>query len=197
MTRTRTATFTVTPTRICNADIAITDPLVIISNNFDPPGDDRLRVRGRFAVASQTPAINPIRNGLRFTLYNRFNGNELLSFVIPPGMRLTREGPGWHANGTNTRFTYEDRNGLRTPGIRRVTVVHKITTAVGLYEVSVYGRDGSFHIEPSELPLRLDIVLGGEEQAAAGQCGTGFFNVESARSPNCGTAQAGDTISCR
>lgn len=175
----------------------MTDPLVIVTNNLLPTGDDRLRVRGRFQVSSRTPAINPTINGLAFKVYSRFNGTELLSFFVPPGARPRLDAPGWRVNSTGTRWTYEDRNGTRTPGIRRVTVVHKQTTALGLYEVAVYGRDGSFHIDPNELPLRLDIVLGGETQAAVGQCGVGFFNIETSRRPNCRSRGQGEGISCR
>jgi hypothetical protein len=175
----------------------MTDPAVIISNNLNPPGDDRLRVRGRFQVANRVPPINPLANGLRFTIYSRFNGTELLSFSVPPGRRPSLDRPGWRVNSVARRWTYEDRHGELTPGLRRVTVVHKESTAVGLYEIAVYGREGNFHIEPNELPLRLDIVLGGEEQAAAGQCGTAFFNIETSRRPNCRARGLGEAISCR
>lgn len=175
----------------------IDEPVLLITNNLDPPGDDRLRVRGRIQITNQTPAINPTTNGLGFTVYSRFNGTELLRFFVPPGARPSRDAPGWRVNSANTRWTYEDRNGTRTPGLRRVTVVHKATISRGLYDVAVYGREGSFHIEPFELPLRLDIVLGGPAQAAAGQCGTGLFNIETSRRPNCRVAQFGESITCR
>lgn len=172
------------------------NPRVIIGNNDEPPGDDRLRVRGRFLVTNRVPAINPILNGLRFTIYSRFRDTELLSFVVPPGARPTRQSPGWKVNSIGTRWTYDDRGGLRTAGLRRVTVVHKSGIAVGLYEVSVWGINGDFHIEPFELPLRLDIVLGGGPQA--GQCGTGLFNIDSSSAPKCRTAGLFDAqISCR
>jgi len=197
-TGTVTATFTATPTRICNvsSEMEMIDPLIIVTNNLDPAGDDRLRVRGSFQVASGVPAINPAANGLRFTIYSRFNGTELLSFSVPRGMAADLDRPGWRVNSVGTRWTYEDREGTRTPGLRRVTVV-RVAGAVSVYEVAVYGRDGSFHIEPTELPLRLDIVLGGEAQAAAGQCGVGFFNIETSRRPNCRARGLGEAISCR
>jgi hypothetical protein len=175
----------------------MTDPLVIVTNNLNPMGDDRLRVSGRFQIANRAPAINPTVNGLSFTIYSRFNGTELLSFFVPPGARPSFAAPGWRVNSTGKRWSYEDREGTRTPGIRRVTVVHKTAIALGLYEVSVYGRQGNFHIEPNELPLRLDIVLGGEAQAAVGQCGIGFFNIETSRRPNCRARGQGEAISCR
>jgi hypothetical protein len=176
----------------------MTNPRVIIGNNTNPPGDDRLRVRGRFQVENRVPVINPVQNGIRFTIYSRFNGTELLSFVVPPGARASRNAPGWFASSTGTRWTYEDRGGTRTPGLERVTVVHKSAVSVGLYDVSVYGRKGSFHIEPFELPLRLDIVLGGAPQAAAGQCGVGLFNIGSSRAPKCNVSGVfANTINCR
>jgi hypothetical protein len=173
----------------------MTNARVIIANNVVPPGDDRLRVRGRFQVRSTTPAIDPIANGIEFAIYSRFNGTELLRFVVPPGRRQTLQSSGWLLNSTRVRWTYEDPSGTRIPGLRRVIVVRKST---GLYEVSVWGVDGDFHIEPFELPLRLDIVLGGATQAAAGQCGTALFNIDSSRSPKCrASGFFGETINCR
>jgi len=197
LTRTITATFTATPTRLCNSGVEMTNQVVFISNNLGPPGDDRLRVRGRFQITQRSPAIDPLRNGLAFTIYSRFNGTELLTFFIPPGRRTSTIGPGWRVTNSGTRWTYYDRFGTQVPGLWRASVVDKSKSGVGIYDVAIYGRKGSFHIEPPELPLRLDIVLGGEVQAAAGQCGSGVFNIATSRRPNCRFIAPGTLISCR
>lgn len=196
LSRTPVATFTATPTRLCESGIEIQDPRYIISNNLLPGGDDRLRVSGHFQVNNRPP-INPIVNGLTIKVYSRFQGTELTTIVIPPGLKPSRRGAGWRANSTQTRWTYEDFFGTKTPGIRRVAVTHRASTANGLYAVQLYGSDGTFYIDPNELPLRLDIVLGGPTQAAARQCGTAFFNIASSRVPHCVVNQMGNLISCR
>jgi hypothetical protein len=197
LSRTPTGTFTATPTRICESGNTIEDPVYIVSNNLLPGGDDRLRVSGHFVISNRVPAINPITNGLTIKIYSRFKGTDLGTIFIPPGLRPALGAPGWRANSLQTRWTYEDYFGTQTPGIRRVSVVHRATTTTGLYAVRLYGRDGSFHIDPNELPLRLDIVLGGAAQSAANQCGTASFNIDSSRRPHCDTQQLGDSISCR
>lgn len=76
-------------------------------------------------------------------------------------------------------------------------MVNKSSSDPGVYAVSLYGGDENFRINPAKLPLRVDIVLGGAVQAAAGQCGTAAFNIDTSRRPNCQTDAFGDWIRCR
>jgi hypothetical protein len=168
----------------------MTDPVVTILNNLDAPGDQTLRVRGKFQVRNLQPTVNPRSNGLGFTIYSRFNGTQLLSGFIPPGA-------GWRISSTGNTFTYHDESGTLAPGIRRATVVHKRSVSPGYYSVAIYGTEGNFRINPAELPLRLDVVLGGPIQSAAGQCGVGTFNIDTSRRPNCQVDAFGDWIRCR
>lgn len=193
VTATRTGTFTATPTRVCDTGMEMQDPVVTILDNLDAPGDQSLRLQGTFQVRSLQPTVNPLANGFGFTIYSRFNGTQLLSFFVPPGAGQ----PGWRRVGTGGRWTYEDDTGERAGGVRRVTVVNRSGSGPGVYTVSLYGADGNFRINPAELPLRVDIVLGGAVQAAAGQCGTAAFNIDTSRRPNCQTDAFGDWIRCR
>jgi hypothetical protein len=95
------------------------------------------------------------------------------------------------------RWIYEDPDGMRTPGLQRVTVIHKVNISRGIFDFSVIGREGDFRVLPSEAPLRFDVVLGGASQAEAAQCGSISFNGETGRRPRCRVTRAGDTISCR
>jgi hypothetical protein len=170
-------------------------PKVIVSRNLAPAGDDKLRLRGTFQVTNLSPAISPLFNGFSFAVYGQ-SGATLVSGFIPPGLRVDSSSAGWRTNSQGTRFSYKDGAGTLTPGIRSAGVSHKVNTAIGLFAFSLSGKDGSFHVDPSELPLRLDVVLGGAPQALAGQCGTATFNPEIAERPNCKVRQEGNAITC-
>jgi hypothetical protein len=196
-TVTPTPPFTVTPTatRVCELGTLIQDPRVAVSRNLAPAGDERLRVGGLFNVINLTPTIDPIANGFQFTIYGQ-SGAELMSFFVPPGAQPDSQSPGWKVNLSGTRWGFKDRNGDLVPGIQRVNVTHKVNLAQGIFKVTVSGKNTDFTINPAELPLRLDIVLGGVPQAVAGQCATGLFNPETGDRPRCQTRSSGDRVSC-
>lgn len=194
ITPTPTATATATATRICDFGAEIQRPKFVISRNLAPAGDDRLRLRGSFQLVTLSPAIDPVANGFGFTIYGE--SGELYSFFIPGGLQADNASPGWKVNRAGTRWSYKDRDGLQTPGLQRISLVHKENKAPGLFTIAITGKDGAFHIEATELPLRLDVVLGGPAQAAANQCARAPFNAETEDRPNCKARRGGDTISC-
>jgi len=166
-----------------------------VSRNLAPPGDDRLRVRGLFNVLNLIPEVDPIANGFSFAVYGQ-NGDEIMSFVVPPGAQPDTRSPGWKVNRSGTRWSFKDRDGTLAGGIRRVSIVHKVNRAVGLFLVSVTAKDGDYHIDPAQLPLRLDLVLGSQPQADEGQCAAGVFNPEEGDRPRCRSRREGSSISC-
>ena len=173
----------------------IQDPRVNVSHNLAPSGDEKLRVGGLFNIINMSPAIDPIANGLGVAIYGA-SGAELLSLFIPPGAAPDSQSPGWKVNRSGTSWGYKDKTGTVVPGIRRVTVKHKLNLAPGIFKIGVSGKEGSFTIPESELPLRLDVVLGGVPQAVAGQCAAATFNEVDEDRPRCQSRSAGDRISC-
>jgi hypothetical protein len=196
-TYTSTTTATATPNPICQLGSTIDNALLIIDDNLTPSGDEELLMRGRFTVNNLSPAINPVANGFTFAISSRFNGTELLQYFVPPGAQTATNAAGWKVTSGGNRWVYEDPEGVKTPGLQRVTVIHKVNIGRGVFDFAVLGKDGEFAILPAEAPLRMDVVLGGTAQAGAAQCGNVTFNVESGRRPRCSVARFGDTISCR
>jgi YVTN family beta-propeller protein len=204
-TRTPTATATVTstppptvtptPTRVCELGNMIQGPRVVVSRNLSPGGDERLRVGALFNVVTMTPAIDPLANGFQFTVYGQ-SGAEIMSYFVPPGAQADSRSPGWKVNSGNTRWGFKDRNGDLVPGIQRVNVSHKVNLAPGIFKISVSGKNANFTVDPAELPLRLDVVLGGATQAVAGQCASAVFNTELEDRPRCQSRSSGDRITC-
>jgi hypothetical protein len=169
----------------------IQDPSVLVSRNLPPATDDKLRVKGLFQVVNMSPVIDPIANGFQVTIYGQ-SGTPLLSFFVPPGAQADSQSPGWKVNSSGTKWSFKDRDGVLIPGIQRATVAHKVKLATGIFAVSASGKNFNFHIDQAELPLRLDVVLGGVPQAAAGQCARGLFNPASGDRPRCQVRSEGD-----
>jgi hypothetical protein len=168
---------------------------VLVGKNLPPAGDDKLRLSGTFQVSNLPPAFNPLLSGLSFAVYGQGRA-PIFSGFIPPGLRIDTSGAGWRSNNSGTRWSYKDSAGIQTPGLQSVRVAHKINIGLGVFSVSLSGKYGDFHVEPSDLPLRFDIVLGGAAEAGAGQCGSFIFNPETGERPNCEVRQEGKTIKC-
>ena len=168
---------------------------LLVSKNLPPSGDEGLRLGGTFQVNNLSPAITPLLNGFSFTIYGQ-SGTPLLTAFVPPGLRFDSTMAGWRSNSQGTRWTYKDSIGSQTPGLRSISVSHKVNTALGLFAFTLSGKTSNFLIDPSELPLRMDVALGGSAQAQAGQCGTITFNPEIDDPPECRLRQEGKTIKC-
>jgi hypothetical protein len=166
-----------------------------VSRNLAPANDERLRIGGIFNVVNMAPPIDPIANGFQFTIYGQ-SGAELMTFFIPPGARPDSQSPGWKVNRSGTSWGFKDRNGDLVPGIQRVNIVHKVNLAPGIFKISISGKNADFTIDPAELPLRLDVILGGVPQALAGQCASGLFNADGGVRPRCQLRSSGDKVSC-
>jgi hypothetical protein len=192
---TPTPTATATATRLCEGGLLMDRPKFSVSRNLAPGGDERLRMKGNFHVLSQIPPIDPLNNGFTVRIYGQ-SGAELMYISIPAGQQPNSTSPGWKVNTTGTRWAYSDRDATLVPGIKSVKVFDKSRRAPGLFAFSLSGKDADFRIDPAELPVRMDVVLGGSPQATAGQCSFGLFNPEEGDRPRCRTRSEGDAVNC-
>lgn len=129
------------------------------------------------------PAIDPIANGFSFTVFDP-SGALLFSRHIPPGAAPDSSSPGWKVNSAHTHWVFHDSDGTVAPGIIRVTIATSPNTPE-LFKVNVVGKNGQFHMLPTQIPVQLIIVLGGDAQGIAGQCGTFAFNQAFEPPPMC------------
>jgi hypothetical protein len=186
---------TATPTRLCEAGLLMDRPRLTVARNLMPFGDERMRMKGNFHVLSQVPAIDPLNNGFIVTIYGQ-SGAELITFAIPPGKQPDTRSPGWKVNRPGTRWGFKDRDGTVVPGVRSVRVADKSNRAPGLFSFSLSAKDADLHIDPAELPVRMDVVLGGAPQATGGQCSFGLFNPEEGNKPRCRSRREGASVNC-
>jgi YVTN family beta-propeller protein len=181
----------------CAAGGSIAKPMLRVSKNADPAGNELLTVSGQWQVAPLTPAIDPIANGLNFKVVDPV-GATIFGRRIPPGASAAKGVPGWSVNGAGTQWIYKDSTGGSTGGITRVVVTNSSTMLTpGLYRFSVSGKKAHFQVATGQAPVGLSVVLGGATQDAAGQCATATFNAATGSSPSCNFLGGNNVLSCK
>jgi hypothetical protein len=154
-------------------------------------GDDRLRIRGEFTLATGGFTIDPLANGAIVEVRSRLR-EPRLRVTLPPG-QFGGVGRGWtRRTGGAGSYLYRDRTVGGSGGLRRLLVMNK---GGGLVRVTVTGTSGGFDLVPSDVPLAVTIVLGGATAAAAGECGELQFGQPPA--PTCSVGQRRTRIGCR
>jgi hypothetical protein len=170
--------------------------------NDGTPGNDQLRLSGaRFHLGPPTSFadLDPVSDGIRLVLSGP--AGMAADLVLPPGTYGGRGTAGWSASGgARPKWTFTDATGPGGKIVRRATIVDRtrptdILTAV---DVMVQANVGSFPIEPDDLPLAVDVILGDATAATAGACATAMYTPDSAR-PTVGCVfRGGDkTLNCK
>ncbi len=180
---------------LCGGSAVLQNARLVIGKNSGSPGDETLTIRGEFAVTATSPAVDPRAYGLQVRIDDS-SGQPLWNRVIGRGEPLARGFPGWRVNRSGTRWTFRDRRGEASPGIRSVTVEDRSRISPGLYRITLRGRASDFQVPVSALPLRVTVVLGGPQQAGLGQCATRAFNPPSGAAPTCRASGSGETVTC-
>jgi alpha-mannosidase len=138
-------------------------------------GDDRLKVKGTFALPSGVFMADPSANGARVQVRSG-TGAVLLDAALPAGPYVS-PGPGWRTNTTGTKFVFKDTRPGGTGSVSKVT----ITAAAAFVKVNVTAKNGTYPITPAELPFQASVVLGGAAAATAGDCGEVAFAASQCR----------------
>jgi hypothetical protein len=165
---------------------AVSKAKVGFSRLLAPPGNDRTKIA---AQLSGIPGpIDPVQQGLRIIVRNGA-GATPIDATLPPG---NLGGAGWSANASGTSFTYRNTGKIIPPvnGIIRVTLKTSASQP-GRVKLTIVGRNGSYPIMPSDLPLGLSIVLA-PPYATGGQCAETTWTVS-----DCKVVPSGDVIKCR
>ncbi len=180
----------------CLAGGVIQKPVLKVSKNLDPAGDEGLTLRGEWQVETVVPPIDPVAHGFSFKVVDP-GGATIFDRVIPPGAAAARTSPGWTLNSKGTQWTFKDTSGSSANGITKVVVTDSTSKAPGLYKFSVTGKKADFQVGTAAAPVQLFVVLGGPTQDAAGQCATVAFNGDGGAAPSCKFSGNGNTLSCR
>jgi len=191
-TSTATSTATSTPTPLCGSNVVIADPYFAVTHNLNPPGDEKLKVKGRMQIIVTTPPIDPTAHGLTLTVTDA-DGAVLLSRFVPPGLSPGGGAPGWKSNAAGWKF--QDSAGTLAAGVTKIKLSTK--NGPGLVNFKSIGRAGNFQLPPPVTSLRLIVTLGGAHEAAIGQCGQVAFNAPAGPPPLCKLLAMDDRLKCR
>lgn len=178
----------------CDSGSLIDNASLRVSKNLNPAGDETLRLKGEWQLASLAPLIDPVANGFAFSIEDQ-NGVAIFSRLVPGGTPTFLGAPGWTVNRTATKWTFTDHDGTLAGGITKVTIWDKSNNAPGLFRFKVTGKENDFQVRVDRLPVHEVVVLGGSAQVCAGQCATLGFNAASGPPPNC-RSSGGSTVKC-
>ncbi len=169
----------------CTGPATVEQPKLTISKLATPPGDDKLVFKGQMTLPFPfSPALDPVSRGARVLLEG--TAGTLLDVTILSGAYDPATHTGWQANAAGTAWTYKSRTGVL--GIRKVQV-KTVPAQPGLVRFAVGGKNGSYSVVPSDLPLRATMVLDG----LSGECGEADFI---APMPTCAFDATGNTLRC-
>jgi len=144
-----------------------------------PAGNERIKLKGTFAVAT-TPVFDPIQRGMRFVVASA--DTTVIDVVIPPGeldpMSDPDERRGWQQRGTI--YQYTDRAGT-AGGIQRV-VARQVGSDL---RVMVLGRGGSYPLPVGEPEIVMTFVA--DPPTGQRQCADVVFGANRCRFKNAGS----------
>ena len=161
-----------------------------------PAGDDKLSFKGFFTSVPLTPTIDPVTNGMRFLIVDS-TGAIPVDITIPGGAYNTSNKVGWKVNGSGTSWSYKN-SGNPTPlinGIQKMQL-KKLSSPVGKFKFGVKGKNGTYPIDGTHLPVVGTIVID-VPNATTGQCGEAKFPAVPPAKPSCLSTSGGRTIKCK
>src|SRR6185436_13333608 len=85
-------------------------------------GDDRLKLKGVFALAPGVFLVDPLANGARFQV--KTASDAIVVDVTVPSGAYVKPGPGWISNTTGSKFVFKDKRPGGTASVTKVTVQH-------------------------------------------------------------------------
>jgi Calcineurin-like phosphoesterase/Purple acid Phosphatase, N-terminal domain len=154
--------------------VYVLKPNVSILKLATPPGDDKFKFTGYMSVPT-TPPIDPLSNAGVRILVTDLLGQTVLDASIPAGVYSPATRAGWTVNASGTNYIYRNSGGFLPliGGIHRVTV-RKSLVNPSLIRFVVNGKNGSYPLNPANLPITATFILD-PPYAASNQCGEAVF----------------------
>ena len=149
----------------------------------------RLKLRGEITLPFPfSPALDPSTSGARILITDA-SEVTVLDAAIPGGAYDYATQSGWKSNPSRTRWSY--RNGLGgVQGIVKLSL--KISSTPGLVQLSASGRNGSYTVARSGIPVHVTLAV----DSSAGQCGEASF-AGPPPSPSCAFSSSGRALGCK
>ncbi|MCW5890473.1 MAG: alpha/beta hydrolase fold domain-containing protein [bacterium] len=170
------------------APTTVAKPSLTLAKVLAPAGDDKLSLAATIAGVPMSPPVDPLTNGFRL-LVTGADGSVVLDTTLPGGAWSPTTRAGWVAAKNGATFTYKNA-GREIPlvdGIMKM-VLKRVSNPPNGVKVTVKGKNGTYAVAPSALPLTTTMVLT-PPVATSGQCGE--------TSPGCALSGGGATVKCR
>jgi hypothetical protein len=173
-------------------------PKITIVKLLTPPGDDKLKFKGSITIPplGGDPTLDPSTNGARAMIVDS-TGTVVLDVTVPPGAYNVANKAGWKVNSAATSFTYINSGtiiplpqGIKKFGMKRSTKV------AGLLKFTITGKNGSYPVATTNLPLTGSIILD-VPFATTGLCGESLFPGPPNPLGLCSVASSGNVVRCK
>ena len=171
-----------------------TKPRLLVKKLDTAPGDDRLIFKGTLNGVPTTPSIDPVTKGARIVIDDPNSATPaIVDVTLPAGAYSSATQKGWKANGSGTSFKYLNAAGLG--GITK-TIIKVSTKAPGEVKFTVVGKNGSFPVGASQVPLTGTLVIDAPV-ARTGQCGEAKFPGPPNPTSTCAFNGSGSQVKCK
>jgi cysteine-rich repeat protein len=168
----------------CTGGAAATSHRVVVSKLLAPSGDEKILFKGR-GLFPLAPTLDPVATGARLLVTDSV-GTPVLDATMGPGAYDPVSMIGWKVNGAGTSWTYKNP-GSHPQGIT-IAGVKAVPSTPGLVKVKTKGRNASYPVVLSNLPLTATMVLD-PPTAETGLCIEATFPAVPPAHPSC-TAKA-------
>ena len=145
------------------------------------------------ALFPPVPALDPVASGVRLLVADAL-GTSVLDATMGPGAYDAVTKIGWKVNGSATSWTYKNP-GTHAQGIT-VAGVKTVASTPGLVKVKAKGRDSSYPVVLSNLPLTATMVLD-PPTAETGLCIAASFPAVPPAMPSCVANADGSRVKCK
>ncbi len=134
-----------------------------------PPGDDKLKLRGRVALAYPfEPALDPVETGVGVAVTTAA-GTRLVDTLVPGGAWDPTTRVGWRVRPDGTGWKYRNRSDSAPGDVRAVTLRDRSRREPGVLQFEVVATGGSYPLVAGDLPLDAMFTVD-PPTAEAGQC---------------------------
>ncbi len=178
----------------CTGGSTATKQKLTMTKLLPPTGDDKLSLLGQSVLPTLTnPPLDPVANGVRVLIVDNA-ATTVLDTTVAPGAYDAGTRTGWKVNGSHTTWTYKNP-GTQPQGIILVGV-KTIPKTPGLVKFKVKGKNGSYPVVTTNLPLHATLILD-PPYASTGECVEATWTATPPAKPSCVTASGGATVRCK
>jgi hypothetical protein len=152
----------------CTGGAAVTNAKLTIAGLDTPPGDDKLKLRGKLTLpAPFNPPLDPVAHGVRVEVARAMGG--VTETAVPSGALDKKTKSGWKVNGAATAWKFSSKTPVGPLGVTKVSI-KSVPKTPGLLKIAVTGKNGSVPVVRADLPLTATVTL---ERVV--QCGQATF----------------------